>query len=164
MKDYESTRRVFSRPSVRSLIIRGGKIAMVHSLKYDYYKFPGGGIEEGETLSDALIRETLEESGLVVIPESIREYGVVRRIQKSDREDIDIFLQDNFYFLCDAEDAVASQRLDNYEFEERFTLEFVSPDTAIKTNRNNDHGPKCPVMLERENRVLEMLKDEGYFN
>ena len=86
MKDYESTRRVFSRPSVRSLIIRGGKIAMVHSLKYDYYKFPGGGIEEGETLSNALIRETLEESGLVVIPESIREYGVVRRIQKSDRE------------------------------------------------------------------------------
>ena len=31
---------------------------MIHSLKYDYYKFPGGGIEDGESNEEALIRET----------------------------------------------------------------------------------------------------------
>ena len=84
-KNYDSSGKVFYRPSVRSIIIRGGRVAMVHSLMYDYYKFPGGGIESGETRHQALIRETAEESGLCVVPDSIQEYGCVRRIEKSDK-------------------------------------------------------------------------------
>ena len=82
-KDYGGCAHSFTRDSARSIIIRNGKIAMIHSLKYDYYKFPGGGIEPGECAVDALIRETAEEAGLIVIPDSIREYGHVHRIQKS---------------------------------------------------------------------------------
>ena len=84
-KNYDSSGKVFYRPSVRSIIIRGGRVAMVHSLMYDYYKFPGGGIESGETRHQALIRETAEESGLCVVPDSIQEYGCVRRIEKNDK-------------------------------------------------------------------------------
>ena len=51
---------------------------MIHSLKYDYYKFPGGGIENGENPVEAMIRETREEAGLVVKPETVKEYGYVR--------------------------------------------------------------------------------------
>ena len=72
-KNYDSSGKVFYRPSVRSIIIRGGRVAMVHSLMYDYYKFPGGGIESGETRHQALIRETAEESGLCVVPDSNRK-------------------------------------------------------------------------------------------
>ena len=71
-KDYTSTEHVFFRPSVRAIIIKDGKVGMIHSLKYDYYAFPGGGIESGETQQEALIRETQEEAGLVVIPQSIK--------------------------------------------------------------------------------------------
>ena len=46
-KDYGECAHSFTRDSARSIIIRNGKIAMIHSLKYDYYKFPGGGIEPG---------------------------------------------------------------------------------------------------------------------
>ena len=159
-KDYDPNGVPFVRPSVRGIIIRDGRVAMVHSLKYDYYKYPGGGIEPGETMEDALIREVAEESGLSVIPGSIREYGLVHRVQKSDRADF--FVQDNYYFHCDVEGAVKSQHLDDYEAEERFTLEFVEPMHAIRTNREKDHGPKDPIMLERESRVLEMLMQEGY--
>lgn len=51
-KDYVHNGSVFSRPSARAIIIKAGKIAMVHSKKYNYYKFSGGGIEadEGFTL------------------------------------------------------------------------------------------------------------------
>ena len=159
-KDYDPNGVAFVRPSVRGILIRDGKIAMVHSLKYDYYKYPGGGIEPGESLEEALIREVAEESGLQVIPESIREFGLVHRVQKSDRADI--FIQDNYYFLCDAESAVQPQELDDYEAEERFTLEWVEPRQAIRTNRLKDHGPKDPIMPEREARVLEILIEEGY--
>ena len=47
------------RPSARCITIRGNTLAMIHSLKYDYYKFPGGGVEKGETHEEAVIRETL---------------------------------------------------------------------------------------------------------
>ena len=58
-KDYDINGKAFIRPSVRSIIIRENKVAMVHSIKYDYYKFPGGGIEPGETPEQCVLRETL---------------------------------------------------------------------------------------------------------
>ena len=85
-KDHAGCTRTYVRNSARSIIIVGGKIAMVHSLKYDYYKFPGGGIEQGESPVDAMIRETREETGLVVKPETVREYGYVHRIQRSNSD------------------------------------------------------------------------------
>ncbi len=42
-KDYVPNGSVFSRPSARAIIIKDGKIAMVYSKKYNYYKFPVGG-------------------------------------------------------------------------------------------------------------------------
>ena len=160
-KNYGGCVRSFTRNSARSIIIRNGKIAMIHSLKYDYYKFPGGGIEPGESNVDALIRETAEEAGLTVIPDSIREYGYVHRIQKSTMDVDEFFIQDNYYYLCDVEEGVNPQKLDDYESDEHFTLEYVMPESAILSNRTKDHGPKDPVMLEREARVLEMLLSDG---
>ena len=165
-KDYNENGTKCIRPSVRGIIIKGDKIAMVHSLKYDYYKFPGGGMKNGEEKEETLIREVKEESGLIVIPETIREYGLVKRRQKGKIEDI--FIQDNYYYLCKAKDSVSEQKLDDYEAEEAFTLEFVTPDYAIKVNDMNDHGSKTDnpmyrVMIERESRVLKMLLEEGYF-
>lgn len=82
-KDYDKCTKEFIRNSARGIIIENNKVAMIHSLKYDYYKFPGGGIEKGESIIDALIRETEEEAGLEVIKDTIREYGYVHRIQKA---------------------------------------------------------------------------------
>lgn len=163
-KDYDLNGIAFVRHSARCITIQNGRVAMVHSTKYNYYKFPGGGIEEFETKEQAMIRETLEESGLIVIPESVREYGYVHRIQKSDHDDADYFVQDNYYYLCDVEKSIKHQNLDDYEADEGFTLEWIDPDTAILTNRNFEHGATEQIMLEREACVLEYLKKEGYFH
>lgn len=66
--------------------------------------------------------------------------------------------------LCDVEDRIETQDLDDYEADEKFTLEYVEPDRAVFINRNKDHGPKDRNMIEREARVLEILKEEGYFD
>ena len=159
-KDYDENGTCFVRPSARGIIIKNGKIAMIHSLKYDYYKFPGGGIEQKEEPVNALIREVKEEAGLMVIPSSIKEYGMVRRMQKGEKEDI--FIQENFYYLCDVENEISEQNLDDYEEEEAFTLEYVTPEFAIDVNRNakRDLGENeafYSVMIEREMLVLETL-------
>ena len=166
--DYDPNGVAFVRHSARCIHIRHGLVAMVHSVKYNYYKFPGGGIEEGERKEDAMMREAREEAGLVVIPESVKEYGYVHRIQKSGHDDADYFVQDNFYYLCDVEEGIQAQNLDDYEAEEQFTLEYVEPDRAVCANRNANHGAIGQTMrnleLEREARVLELLKEEGYFD
>lgn len=161
-RDYADCTHSFVRNSARSIIIRDKRIAMIHSLKYDYYKFPGGGIEGGESPIAAMIRETREEAGLVVKPETVREFGLVHRIQKSDKEPTECFVQDNFYYLCDAEHETVSQRLDGYEAAENYALEFVAPTLAIQKNRNVQGSPYNPMMFEREARVLEILVDEEW--
>ena len=160
-KDYGECTHTFIRNSARSIIIVNNKIAMIHSLKYDYYKFPGGGIESGENPIDAMIRETREESGLVVKPETIKEYGYVHRIQKSDLDETECFVQDNYYYLCEAEECVVAQSLDEYELTETYTLEFVDPETVIRKNRNVTQAPYNQAMFEREAKVLELLMAEG---
>lgn len=161
MKDYGECTHSFRRDSARSIIISNGKIAMIHSKKYDYYKFPGGGIENGEDPFDAMIRETQEEAGLTVIPETVKEYGYVHRIQRSDNDPSECFIQDNYYYLCDAEDGLVSQNLDEYEKKESYQLEYVEPSLAIQKNRSVKDSPYNRMMFEREARVLEMLISEG---
>ena len=163
-KNYDNDGKAFIRPSARAIIIKDNKIYMVHSLVYDYYKFPGGGIEKDESTIDTLIRETKEEAGLIVIKDSIKEYGYVHRVQKADEPSYSKFVQDNYYYICDVENKILEQQLDDYENFEKFTLELVDPKIVININRNKEHGPKDLDMIEREAKVLELLIKDGYFN
>lgn len=59
MGEKSADGRAFVRPSARCIAIEGDRVAMVHSLQYDYYKFPGGGIEPQETREQALVRQSM---------------------------------------------------------------------------------------------------------
>ena len=160
LKDYEGLSKVFRRPSVRGIIFRGDKIAMVYATNEKYYKFPGGGMHEDEDKKEALLREVKEEVGLDVIPESIREYGSVLRRQRSDRDPDTIFEQENYYFLCRTEVQPGQQHLDDYEAEAGFQLSYVDIDEAIRVNK--EYRSECffnEVMIGRERRVLELIKE-----
>lgn len=62
-------RRLSFRPSVYGVIVRNGKVLL--SKQWDGYDFPGGGIEIGESINEALVREVKEETGLRVAVGSI---------------------------------------------------------------------------------------------
>lgn len=160
-QDYADCTYTFVRNSARSIILRSGKVAMVHSLKQDYYKFPGGGIEKDESPVEAMIRETREEAGLIVRPDTVREYGYVHRIQRGGQDPNECFIQDNFYYLCEAEDEILPPQMEDYEAEAGFTLEFVDACHAIRVNRASALDNRYHTMLNREARVLEMLIEEG---
>ncbi len=163
-KDYNEKGPIHCRHSVRGIIIRNGKIAMVFVQKHGCYKFPGGGSEGDETKIETLIREVREEAGLVVKPETVRPYGIVTRSQLSRIGDR--YCQDNFYYLCDVEDRMVPQELTQSESESGYKLEFVDPYEAIRISRASDYCKNrfIGVQIERETRVLEKLIEEGYFN
>jgi len=50
------------------ILIEDGKVALIerHRAGLDYYVFPGGGVEEGETPEEAAIREAMEELGIEI--------------------------------------------------------------------------------------------------
>ncbi len=59
---------VYKRTAARGVILREGKLLMIHTDRGDY-KFPGGGVEPGESLEAALRRELLEETGRELLGE-----------------------------------------------------------------------------------------------
>lgn len=156
-KDYDESWPVFKRPSVRGVIIKDGRLLLVKSEKYKYYKFPGGGPENGESDEEALIREVREETGYKVKPDSIKEYGsVLRRSPDADGKKL-IFEQDNRYYFCEVEDTPGEVSLDDYEEDEGFNPKWVYPLEAQTFNRHNDHGDASPIMIKRETKVLDLL-------
>lgn len=175
-KNYEADWPTSSRPSARAIIVvksenpdatqlsPNDKIALAYAKNLGYYKFPGGGIHEGEEKTAALIREVAEETGLEVIPESIEEAGLVHRIMQSEMFPKTIFIQDSFHYFCrvktgaDGKPLIKNQKLDDYEKDDGFELRFVTVDEAIQTNlRFKSENYAKLDMIARETLVMEKL-------
>jgi 8-oxo-dGTP diphosphatase len=66
--------------AVSAAIIRDDKVLIVRRARppaYGVFTLPGGGVEAGETLREAVIREVLEETGLTVEPLGLAGYREV---------------------------------------------------------------------------------------
>ena len=71
MSNAENARSYPTRPylAVSAAIFRDGRVLIVRRARppaHGLYTLPGGGVELGETLQEAIIREVREETGLVI--------------------------------------------------------------------------------------------------
>jgi len=158
LKNYSPEWKTFFREAVRVIIIKDGKLAMVKSGRIGYYKFPGGGRRPGESYVRTAIRETLEETGLSVIEDSVREFGRILEKRKSNRHPGEIFNQVSYYYYAAVDSSLSEQRLDGYEREEGYTLEWVDIAAAYETDLEF-YEKRRSAFLKRELFVLgELLK------
>ncbi len=160
LNNYQGVEKEFIRTAVRGIMIEKPFLYMIRSDKYLEYKFPGGGMEEGESKIDTLKREVLEESG-IIISDDIKPYGYVNERRKSTHEKNTIFVMNSYYYLCGIKTFTGTQNLDAYEIEHGYKLEKVHIDCAIKNNQelisgNTENMP----WVYRELEVLKLIKDE----
>ncbi len=70
-KNYDESLEEIYRIAVRGIVFKDGRLLMIESNNGEL-KFPGGGMEDDEDDIKTLIRETLEETGFTVVPETVR--------------------------------------------------------------------------------------------
>lgn len=144
--------------SVHGIIRLHKHLILLRSLHYDYYRFPGGEIMPDETPEQALIRTVQAETGLTVLPESIRECGAVREVCSENGEKVTV--REDCYYDCE----VSEKKLPHDKSTDRFLpMPVLLPD-ALTLNRSEKHGAVSgeaafQTMLRRETGVLQYLQE-----
>ena len=158
-QDYRPDGKVYERPSARAIILKDGKVLLNYLSKHDCYEFPGGGIEAGETPESALVREVAEETGRIVVPESIREFGIVIRRQRDSHDPDGIFEQKNYYYLCEVTEDIVPRKPDEHEVLDGAEPVWVeSLSNPVYRNRKAFERIGEPFM-QREMRVMDMADE-----
>lgn len=150
--------RALTRTAVRAVILRGRDLLMVYSANVGDYKFPGGGVNDGETHEQALVRELLEECGAQLVRVN-GGLGAVIEYDLPEERDFDVFKMTSNYYLCAVRDGVTNQSLEGYEAELGFQPVWVDIDKAIAENRSLLLATDPPEWLGREIFFLEYLRE-----
>ena len=149
-KNYTEDMPVFERFVVRALIEKDGLFAMQQG-KRGEYKIPGGGMDEGESVVDALMREVKEETGLVIISETMKELGQITEIRRDIFDENIKYIAHSMHYACEVEVEMVEPSMTESEKEKGYHLVWVDLDTIIETNTN--------LMTEKwQFRDVEFLK------
>jgi 8-oxo-dGTP pyrophosphatase MutT (NUDIX family) len=149
--------RTVHRTAVRAVILRGRDLLLVFSSTVGDYKFPGGGVNDGESHEQALARELCEECGAHLLSVD-GELGAVIEYNIPLEAEFDVFKMTSHYYFCQAGDGFGAQKLDEYEKNLGFKPVWVDIDNAISKNKSLLNSDKFPEWLRREIFVLEYLK------
>ena len=130
LEEIESSLDYRLREAVRAIVLRGNKMALLYVSNENYHKLPGGGIEQGENLNQALEREILEEVGVTI--ENIREVGNIIEYRKQHK-----LKQISYCFVADVKDDTGKLNLTKEEKEDGFELKWVSIGDALELMKND---------------------------
>ena len=149
-KNYDESLEEIYRVAIRSIIFKDGKLLMIESDDGEL-KFPGGGMEDGEDDIETLIRETLEETGFSVVPETVREFGEIEEKRLALYEN-KIWHQINRYYFCEVNDKQSACDYSENEKAHGFKPVWYTLDEAYQKNCER-------AWNQREYHALRLLKE-----
>lgn len=149
-KNYDESLEEMYRTAVRGIIFKDGKLLMIESSDGEL-KFPGGGMEENEDDIETLIRETLEETGFAVVPETVMEFGEIEEKRLALYEN-KIWHQINRYYFCKAGEKQSKCSYSENEKSHGFKPVWYTLDEAYRKNCER-------AWNEREYHALRLIKE-----
>jgi ADP-ribose pyrophosphatase YjhB (NUDIX family) len=113
---------------VRAILLKDGKVSLVRHTYLPGWYFPGGGVEAGENVNEALARELREEAGAFLTGRA-ELFGLYRNAHADARDHVALF-------VCRFWEKRGSLKLPNREIaaSELFPLDALPGDTTRSTH------------------------------
>lgn len=150
------------RIAVRAILLdETGKMALLYMGKSDFYTVPGGGVENNESLEDALKREVLEETGCRF--EIVYELGYI-----SENRALQDFTQISYYYIVKVIGQKGLPQMTINEIEQQTHVQWHTPKEALsiilnenpKTNQQKYIQYRDTVVLKA---TIKYLKSQNPF-
>lgn len=147
-----------TRKAVRTILLNDlGEIAILHKAEKNEYKLIGGGVENDETLEQALRREVLEESGCEI--NILKELGYVEEYRT-----INNFVQTSYVYVTKVSNDTKKLHLTKQEKDEGAELCWFKPEVALRqisdsyeklipSKYSNLYGSK--IVIKRDSSILK---------
>ncbi|MBQ9900938.1 MAG: NUDIX domain-containing protein [Clostridia bacterium] len=158
LKDYTDDMPVFEKHTVRAIILRDGKLSMQLSGSGEY-KIPGGGVEGDESHIVTLVREVREETGLLVIPASVKPIGEILELRQDVFQKGVKYICHSYFYFCDVMEQTVPTQMTQSEIAKGFRPVWEYPEVIC---RENDAVQTQPWQ-KRDTEFIRMLLDGKEF-
>ena len=110
------------------LINSNNEVLMCYSNGLQHYEFPGGHLEEGETLEDGLKREILEETGIIIDSADINPFYAIKYYCKNYHDSGKNRLVEIYYYVvyCDSVYDDSKKQLDTNEIIQKYECKYIN--------------------------------------
>lgn len=150
----------FNRKATRAIVLNGENILLLYTKRYHDYSLPGGGIDEGESKIDGLIRELKEETGAQNI-QNIEAFGLYEEFRPWYKADYDMVHMQSYCYTCTIDEKLNRPSFEPHEINNGMHPEWVNIHQAIKHNEETiAKSDKKGLSIERETFLLKLIVSE----
>ncbi len=150
----------FTRKATRAIVLNGESILVLYTKRYHDYSLPGGGIDDGETNIEGLVRELKEETGAHNV-KNIKEFGLYEEFRPWYKEGFDIVHMQSYCYICTIDDELLDPELESHEIDNGMHPIWMNIHQAIEHNEHTiEHSEKKGMSIERETFLLKLIVKE----
>ncbi|KEQ12058.1 DNA mismatch repair protein MutT [Endozoicomonas montiporae] len=151
------TGSILHRKAARGIILQDNNILLMYTRRYHDYSLPGGGIDDGESLKQGLIRELEEETGARNI-RNIEPMGVYEEYRPWYKPEHDIMHMLSYCYFCTIDAELDAPRFEDYEMANGMEVVWINIHEAIEHNKTIIAGSdKKGLSIDRETWLLEKI-------
>ncbi|GGC89169.1 NUDIX hydrolase [Halopseudomonas salina] len=153
--------RILRRHAARGIVLREDRILLLFTERYNDFSLPGGGIDEGEDIAVALVRELEEETGARDV--QVKEhFGFIEEYRPHWKPDYDLMHMTSHFFVCDVAADLVDSRMESYEIANGMRPMWISVNEAVSHNRQvmTRQEKSMGQSIQRETFMLEKIARE----